>query len=169
MGLVGKIVSLLFNMLSRYCHGFSSKEQVSFNSMAAVAICSDFGAKKIKSVTVSIVSPTTLPWSDGRGTIFIFFFFLKISSLFWYKKINPSMYKECYLFSYCCKANLQDRNICYEFKRCHTLEEKSLLLGFSKHQGRGTIFSVSWFFHNFTKSSLGKLVVGMLQNYARIW
>ena len=61
MGLVGKIVSLLFNMLSRYCHGFSSKEQVSFNSMAAVAICSDFGAKKIKSVTVSIVSPTTLP------------------------------------------------------------------------------------------------------------
>ena len=56
MDLVGKIVSLLFNTLSRYCHGFSSKEQVSFNFMAAVAICSDFGAKKIKSVTVSIVS-----------------------------------------------------------------------------------------------------------------
>ena len=32
MDFVGKIVSLLFNMLSKYCHGFSSKEQVSFNS-----------------------------------------------------------------------------------------------------------------------------------------
>ena len=30
---------------------------MSFNFMAAVTICSDFGAKKIKSVTVSIVSP----------------------------------------------------------------------------------------------------------------
>ena len=32
---VGKVMSLLFNMLSR-CHSFSSKEQVSFNIMAAV-------------------------------------------------------------------------------------------------------------------------------------
>ena len=37
------------------CHSFCSKEQVSFNFMAAVTICSEFGAKKIKSVTVSIV------------------------------------------------------------------------------------------------------------------
>ena len=29
---------------------------MSFNFMAAVTICSDFGAQKIKSVTVSIVS-----------------------------------------------------------------------------------------------------------------
>ena len=34
------------------------KEQASFNFMAAVTICSDFGAKKTKSVTVSIVSPS---------------------------------------------------------------------------------------------------------------
>ena len=33
-------------------------ETVSFNFMAAVTICSDFGAKKIKSLTVSIVSPS---------------------------------------------------------------------------------------------------------------
>ena len=38
-------------------HYFSSKEQASFNFMAAVTIYSDFGAPKIKSVTVSIVSP----------------------------------------------------------------------------------------------------------------
>ena len=51
--LAGKVMSLLFNMLG---HNFSSKEQVSFNFMAAVTICNDFGAPKIKSVTVSTVS-----------------------------------------------------------------------------------------------------------------
>ena len=44
---VGKVMSLLFNALSRFvCHGFSSKEQVSFNFMAAVTIHSDFGAQE---------------------------------------------------------------------------------------------------------------------------
>ena len=50
---VGKVMSLLFNMLSRFV-SFSSKEQVSFNFMAAVTICSDFGAQKIKSDTVPL-------------------------------------------------------------------------------------------------------------------
>ena len=40
---VDKVMSLLSNMLSRFGHNFSSKEQVSFNFMAAVTICSDFG------------------------------------------------------------------------------------------------------------------------------
>ena len=30
------------------CHSFSSKEQVSFNFMVAVIICSDFGAQQDK-------------------------------------------------------------------------------------------------------------------------
>ena len=41
---LGKVMSLLLNMLS----SFSSKEQASFNYMAAVTICSDFGAPKNK-------------------------------------------------------------------------------------------------------------------------
>ena len=45
---VGKVMSLLFNMLSKLGHSFSSKEQVSFNFIAAVTICSDFGAPKYK-------------------------------------------------------------------------------------------------------------------------
>ena len=53
---VGKVMSLLFNMLWGG-HNFSSKEQMSFNFMAAVMNHSDFGAPKIKSVTVSIASP----------------------------------------------------------------------------------------------------------------
>ena len=48
---VGKIMSLLFNMLSsilKVGYNFSSKEQASFNFLAAVTICSDFGAQKNK-------------------------------------------------------------------------------------------------------------------------
>ena len=41
---VGKVMSLLFNMLSRFVISFSSKEQASFNYMASVTICRDFGA-----------------------------------------------------------------------------------------------------------------------------
>ena len=43
---VGKVTSLLFNMLSRLVINFSSKEQASFNFMAAVTIFSDFGAQE---------------------------------------------------------------------------------------------------------------------------
>ena len=43
---VGKVMSLLFNMLSRFFIAFSSKEQVSFNFTAAVTICSDFVAQE---------------------------------------------------------------------------------------------------------------------------
>ena len=39
-------------------HNFPSKEQASFNFMAAVTICSDFGTQKIKSATVSTASPS---------------------------------------------------------------------------------------------------------------
>ena len=41
---IGKVMSLLFNMLSRLV--ITSKEQASFNFMAAVIICSDFGAQE---------------------------------------------------------------------------------------------------------------------------
>ena len=59
MDFVGKIMSLLFSMLSKLV--FSSMEQAHFNFMAAVTICSDFGDQKVKSVTVSIVSLIYLP------------------------------------------------------------------------------------------------------------
>ena len=43
---VSNVMSLLFNMLSRFVIAFSSKEQASFNFIAAVTICSDFGAQE---------------------------------------------------------------------------------------------------------------------------
>ena len=45
---VGKVMSLLFNMLSRFVIAFLSRKQASFNFMAAVTICSDFGAQENK-------------------------------------------------------------------------------------------------------------------------
>ena len=54
---VGKVISLLFIILSRVVITFLFKEQAYFNFMPAVTFHSDFGEpKKIKSVTVSIVS-----------------------------------------------------------------------------------------------------------------
>ena len=69
---VSKIMSLLLSTLSKFVR-FSSKEQVSFKFMAAVTICSDFRAQKIKSLTVSIVSPSICHEVMGPDArIFIF-------------------------------------------------------------------------------------------------
>ena len=65
---VGKVMSLLFNMLS----SLSSKEQESFNFMAAV-IFSDFEAQEIKSVTVSIVSSCICHEVMGPDAIILVF------------------------------------------------------------------------------------------------
>ena len=53
--LVCKVMSLLFNMLSRLIIAFLPRSKC-LNFMAAVTIYSDFGAPKIKSVTVSTFS-----------------------------------------------------------------------------------------------------------------
>ena len=52
----GKVMSLLFNMLSRLVITFLSTHKCLFNFMTAVTIYSDFGTQKIKSVTLFIVS-----------------------------------------------------------------------------------------------------------------
>ena len=44
---VGKVISLLFNMLSRLVITFLPRKE-SFNFLAAVTICSDFGTQKNK-------------------------------------------------------------------------------------------------------------------------
>ena len=48
---VGKVMSLLFNAVY-VGHNFSSKEEASFNFMAAVTICSDFEAQENKSLSL---------------------------------------------------------------------------------------------------------------------
>ena len=47
------------------CHSYSSKEQASFNFMAAITICSDFGAQENRVCHAFHCLPIYLPWSDG--------------------------------------------------------------------------------------------------------
>ena len=53
---VGKVMSLLFNMLSRFVIAFS-KEQVFFHFMARVTIRSNSGAQENKNLSLLPLSP----------------------------------------------------------------------------------------------------------------
>ena len=62
---VGKVMSLLSNMLSRLVIAFLPKKQASFNFKAEVTICNDFGAPKNKVCHCFHCFPIYLQWSDG--------------------------------------------------------------------------------------------------------
>ena len=64
---VSKVMFLLFNMLFSFVLAFSSKEQVSFNFVSVVIVCSDFGAQESKVCHCFHFFPIYLPWSDGTG------------------------------------------------------------------------------------------------------
>ena len=70
---VGKVMSLLFNMLSRLVITFLPRSKC-LNFLAAVTICSDFGAHKIKSVTISTVSPSICHQVMGPDAMILVFF-----------------------------------------------------------------------------------------------
>ena len=57
---IGKVMPLLFNMLSRLVIFFSSKKQESFNFMAAVTICSDVGESFLRLWQLTIRGPSLL-------------------------------------------------------------------------------------------------------------
>ena len=64
---VGKVMSLLFNILSMLVIVFLPKNKQSFNFMVAVSICSDFGTQESKVRHCFHCFPTYLPWSNGAG------------------------------------------------------------------------------------------------------
>ena len=63
---VGKVIYLLFNMLSRFVITFLPRSK-RLLFMAAVTICSDFEAQKNKVCPYCHRFPIYLPWSDGPG------------------------------------------------------------------------------------------------------
>ena len=62
---VGKVISLLFNMLSRFVIAFLPRRQCLLISWLQSPPTVILELKKIKSVTISIVFSPHLPWSDG--------------------------------------------------------------------------------------------------------
>ena len=62
---VGKVMSLLLNMLSRLVITFLPRSKRLFNLMAAITICSDFGAPENKVCHCFHCFPIYFSWSDG--------------------------------------------------------------------------------------------------------
>ena len=73
---VGKVMSLLFHMLSRFVIAFLLRSKCLLISLLQLPSAVILEPKKIKSVTVSIVSPSICLEVMGLDTmIFVFFFF----------------------------------------------------------------------------------------------
>ena len=79
---VGKVMSLLFNMLSRLVKVFLPRSKHFFDVMAAVTICSDFGAQEIKSLTIYFVSPSIFHEVMGSDAMILVFECWVLSQLF---------------------------------------------------------------------------------------
>ena len=79
---VSKVLSLLLNMLSRLVLTFLPRSKASFNFMAAVTICSDFGAQNNQVWHCFHCFPIYLPWSDGTGCHILVFWMLSFKPTF---------------------------------------------------------------------------------------
>ena len=69
---ISKVMSLLFNMLSSLVIAFLPRSEC-LNFVAAVTICSDFGAQENKVNTISIVSPSICREVMGPDAMILIF------------------------------------------------------------------------------------------------
>ena len=79
---VGKVMSLLFIMLSRFAIAFLPRSKRLLNFMAAVTICSDFGAQENKVCHCFHCFPIYLPWTDGTRCYDLCFWMLNFKPAF---------------------------------------------------------------------------------------
>ena len=103
---VGKVMSLHFNVLSRLIIAFLPRSKCLFNFMAAVTICSDFGAPKIKSATVSIVSPSICHEVVGPEAMILVFQMLSFKPTFSLSSFNFHQESLQFLFTFCHKGGV---------------------------------------------------------------
>ena len=87
---VGKVVSLLFNMLSRFFNSFYSKQQASFNFVATVTVHGDFEAQENKIFHCFQFSPIYLPWCDGTRCHGLHFLKVEFLSQLYHSPVSPS-------------------------------------------------------------------------------
>ena len=72
---VGKVISLLFNMLTMLVIAFLPRSN-RLNFMAAVTTCSDFGAQENKVWHCFHCFPIYLPWSDGTRCYYLIVYWM---------------------------------------------------------------------------------------------
>ena len=77
---VGKVMSLLFNTLSRFVIAFLPRSK-SHNFMATVMICDDFGAQENEIWYCFHIFPVCLPWVMGLDAIIF---------IFWMSSFKPA-------------------------------------------------------------------------------
>ena len=77
---VSKVRSLLYSVISRFVIAFIPRSKC-LNFVASVTICSYLEPKKIKSVTVSIVSSSICHEVKGLDTMFLVFWMLNFKSV----------------------------------------------------------------------------------------
>ena len=78
---VGKVMPLLFNMLSRFVIIFLPRSKC-HNFMAIVTIWSDFGAQENTVCHCFHFFPVYLPWIDGTDAIILVFWMLSFKPAF---------------------------------------------------------------------------------------
>ena len=98
--LFDKMMSWPLNMLSKLV-SFPSKEQVSFNFMAAVSVCSDFGAREKKNLSLFPIFPFYLPWSDGSRCHNLSFLHVEFQASFFVLLFHPHQEALQFLFTFC--------------------------------------------------------------------
>ena len=87
---VGKVMSLLFNMLSRLVITFLPRSKY-LNLMAAITICSDFGAQKNKVSNYFHCFPNYLPWNDGTRCHDLSFLNVELLSQLFHSPLSLSL------------------------------------------------------------------------------
>ena len=86
---VGKAMSLLFNILSRFAKAFLPRSKSFLISLAGVTIHRDFGAEEEKICSCFYFSHFCLPWSDGAQCHDLTFLNNEFSSSFFTLLYHP--------------------------------------------------------------------------------
>ena len=97
---------MLFNMLSRFVIVFFPKKQESFNFVAAVTICSDFGAQKNKVLHCFHCFPIYFPWSDGTKCHDLRFLNVELQAHFFTLHFHFHQEAFEFLFTFCHKGGV---------------------------------------------------------------
>ena len=102
---VGKVMSLFFNMLSRLVIAFLPRSKLLLISWLKSPSAVILELKKIKSLTVSIVSNSICHEVMGPNAMILAFDYWHLSQLF-HSPLSPSSRDSLVLFTFCCKGGI---------------------------------------------------------------
>ena len=120
---VGKVMSLLFNTLSRFATAFLPRSKCLLISWLHSTSAMILLPKKIKSLTVSIVSPTICHGVMELDAMILVFWVLSFKSVFFFPTLLFYFHQEALQFLYHCTQDLSTCQGVHTFKK-HLFNEK---------------------------------------------